>query len=94
MRKVRKEKRHLAKLSVLLSLVAEPMRTEPGSTEDVSPYGLRVRAQRPWKPDTYVTVQSSECLLWARARIAYCQPLRGNTFALGLEFVARSARGV
>ena len=94
MRKVRKEKRHPARLSVLLSLVAEPMRTEPGSTENVSPHGLRVRAQRRWEPDAYVTVQSSECQIWARARIAYCQPLPRNTFALGLEFVARSARGV
>jgi len=93
MRMVRKEKRNPAKLSVLLSLMGEPMLIEPGSTENVSPHGLRVRAQRPWKPDTFVTVQSSECQLWGRARIAYCQPLPGNTFALGLEFVARSARG-
>jgi PilZ domain len=85
----RKEKRNPRKLRVLLSPVEEPLLTEPGSTENVSPHGLRVLAEWPWPRETQLIVQSSENELWERARVVYCQTLSGNSFALGLEFLAR-----
>ena len=86
----RKEKRNPQKLQVLLSPVDEPLLVEPGSTENISPHGLRVLTEWPWPRDTQLIVQSSENELWERARVVYCQPLPGSLFALGLEFLTRT----
>ena len=91
MHEVRKEKRNPEKRQVLLSPVAEPLVTEVGWTENVSPHGLRVLTEWPWPRDTELTVLSSESELWDRARVVYCQPLSGNLFAMGLEFLTRTA---
>lgn len=94
MYEIRKEKRNPEILQVLLSRMAEPLITEPASTDDVSSHGMRVRTFRSWKRDTHLIVQSSEKQLWGRAKVVYCQTLPGNTFALGLEFVARSGEWI
>ena len=94
MQENRKEKRKPQKLQVLLSPVAEPLVTELGWTENVSPHGLRVLTEWPWPRDTQLTVLSSESELWDRARVVYCQTLPGHTFALGLEFVARTGEWI
>ena len=90
MHEIRKEKRNPETLQVLLSAMAEPMLTEDASTENVSSHGMRVRTYRAWKRNTHLIVQSSEHVLWGRAKVVYCQTLRADTFALGLEFVART----
>ena len=90
MDEIRKEKRNPENLQVLLSCMAEPLLTEPASTDNFSSHGMRVRTHRPWKRDTHLIVQSSENELWGRAKVVYCQTLPANTFALGLEFVART----
>ena len=90
MRDARKEKRDHQKLQVLLSPVEEPLVTEVGWTENVSPNGLRMLTEWPWPRDTQLTVLSSESELWERARVVYCQPLSGSLFALGLEFLTRT----
>jgi hypothetical protein len=80
----RKEKRNPQKLQVLLSPVDEPLLAEPGSTENISPHGLRVLTEWPWPRDTQLIVQSSENELWERARVVYCQTLRrDSSFWLG-----------
>ena len=90
MHEIRKEKRNPEKLQVLLSQMAEPLLTESASTDNVSSHGMRVRTYRPWKRGTHLIVQSSKGELWGRAKVVYCQTLPVNTFALGLEFVART----
>ncbi len=90
MHEIRKEKRDPQKRKVLLSPLAEPLVTEVGWTENVSPHGLRVLTEWPWPRDTQLTVLSSESELWERARVVYCQPLPGSLFALGLEFLTRT----
>jgi hypothetical protein len=90
MYEIREEKRNPEKLQVLLSQMAEPLVTESASTDNVSSHGMRVLTYRRWKRDTHVIVQSSKGELWGRARVVYCQTLPANTFALGLEFVART----
>ena len=94
MRDARKEKRDHQKLQVLLSPVEEPLVTEVGWTENVSPHGLRVLTEWPWPRDTQLTVLSSESELWERARVVYCQPLSGSLFALGLEFLTRTGEWI
>jgi hypothetical protein len=90
MHEIRKEKRNPEKLQVLLSQMTEPLLTESASTDNVSSHGMRVRTQRLWKRDTHLIVQSSEGELWGRAKVVYCQTLPADTFALGIEFVART----
>ena len=87
----RKEKRTPRKLRVRLSSATQPVAAEHGSTENVSPRGVRVRTDRPWKPDSLALIKSAQGKPWARARLVYCQTLRASrAFALGLEFLARS----
>jgi hypothetical protein len=90
MHEIRKEKRNPEKLQVLLSQMTEPLLTESASTDNVSSHGMRVRTHRLWKRDTHLIVQSSEGELWGRAKVVYCQTLPADTFALGIEFVART----
>ena len=86
----RREKRSPKKLVVLLSNGTKPVVAGCASTENVSDSGARVRTVRPWKQDTRVLVKSSLCELLARARVVYCRTLPDNTFAVGLEFLART----
>jgi hypothetical protein len=82
----RKEKRNPQKLQVLLSPVDEPLLAEPGSTENISPHGLRVLTEWPWPRDIQLIVQSSENELWERARVVYCQILSGNSLRRDSSF--------
>src|SRR5215467_3971391 len=75
MSNIRREQRNPEKLQVLLSHMGDPFLTERASTENVSPHGLRVGTEYPWKRNAYLIVQSSANELWARARVAYCQAL-------------------
>ena len=94
MRNTRKEKRNLQKLQVLLSSAADPSSIESALTENVSSRGLRVRTERPWTRDTLVIVLTCESELWARGRVAYCQPLPDDTFAIGLELLLKAGTSV
>jgi PilZ domain len=90
MKRVRKEERNSEKLQVLLGSTADSFAVGSASTENVSSHGLRVRTGRPWEQDTVLMVLSSERELWARATVVYCQALSDNTFAIGLELLART----
>ena len=81
----RKQKRNACKFEVLLSDGGQS--AFAASTENISSDGLRVRTEEPRKRDTYVFVKSSKGELCGRARIVYCQTLKENTYALGLEFL-------
>ena len=66
------------------------MPIESASTENVSSQGLRVLTERPWERDTVLVVLSTVRKLWARARVVYCEALADNTFAIGMELLART----
>ncbi len=68
------------------------MLAERASTENVSSWGVRVRTERLWKPDTRVFVKCSKGDFWARARVVYCRTLQSTTHALGLEFYTTGYR--
>jgi len=87
---IRREERKPEKLQLLISRMAEPLLTEPASTDNVSSHGMRVRTGRAWKRDAFLIVQSSEYELWARARVIYCQALPDGTFNIGLKLTART----
>ncbi len=56
-------------------------------TENVSSRGARVVTVRRWRTNDHLMITSLPGDFRATARVAYCQPLRGNGFAIGLEFL-------
>jgi PilZ domain-containing protein len=74
--------------SVMLELSGpdEPLAYEITFTENVSRYGARVVTKRLWCPSDNVLVKLPREHRPIRARITYCQPLKGDEFALGLHF--------
>src|SRR5205085_11968214 len=90
----RKERRSQRKVEVMLTTVGEhPLLGELASMENMNSYGVRVRTERPWKPDTHVLINSLQGEL-VRARVIYCQSLDPKSFAVGLEFMPRKARSL
>jgi hypothetical protein len=82
----RMEARIPTKVGLELSGPDEPLIYETTFTENVSRHGARVLAKRHWSPNDSVLVKlPQECLPY-RARITYCQPLKGDQFAMGLQF--------
>jgi PilZ domain len=64
----------------------EPRTPRQVALENVSRHGARVVTNRRWYPHDSVLVRLPDDVLPARARITYCQPLKGDMFAMGLQF--------
>ncbi len=73
-------------------------RVAPGSestfTENVSARGARVVTVRHWEQGEQLTFASHTGEFRSSARVAYCQPLQGDGFAIGLEFLEPKGRWV
>ena len=63
-------------------------------TENVSARGARVLSVRRWKPNDRLSFESLPGNFRARARVAYCERLRDDGFAVGLEFLEPVGRWV
>jgi len=61
--------------------------TEATFTENVSPKGARVLSVRRWKQNERLTIATLTGSFRALARVAYCQNVRDEGFAVGLEFL-------
>jgi hypothetical protein len=68
--------------------------TETTFTENVSPRGARVLSIRRWKINDRLTISTVTGSFRSLARVAYCQNLPDNAFAVGLEFLEPSGRWV
>jgi len=80
----RTEARIPTRVGLELSGPDEPLIHEITFTENVSLHGARVVTKRCWSPNDSVLVKlPEECL---PARITYCQPSKGDEFAMGLRF--------
>jgi hypothetical protein len=82
----RTEARILSTVGLELSGLDEPLVYEITFTENVSRHGARVVTKRRRRPNDSVLVKLPQECLPARARITYCQSLKGDKFALGLQF--------
>jgi hypothetical protein len=82
----RMEARIPRRVGLELSGPYEPLIYETTFTENVSRHGARVVTKRRWSPNDSVLVKLSQESLPARARITYCQPSKGDEFAMGLQF--------
>ncbi len=73
-------------------------RDAPGSestfTENVSARGARVVSARRWEHGEPLVVASRTGEFRSPARVAYCQPLQGDGFAIGVEFLEPKGRWV
>jgi hypothetical protein len=63
-------------------------------TENVSARGARVVSVRRWEKNDQLTVVSRTGEFRSSARVAYCQPLQGEGFAVGVEFLDPVGRWV
>jgi hypothetical protein len=81
----RMEARIPKRVGLELSGPDEPLIYEITFTENVSRHGARVVTKRRWSPNDSVLVKLPQSLS-CRARIAYCQHLKGDEFATGLQF--------
>jgi hypothetical protein len=61
--------------------------TETTFTENVSPRGARVLSVRRWKQNDRLTIATPAGTFRALARVAYCQLVPEEGFAVGLEFL-------
>jgi hypothetical protein len=82
----RMEARIPTKVGLELSGPVEPLIYEISFTENVSCHGARVVTKRRWSPNDSVLVRLPQEPLPFRAQITYCQPLKGDKFAMGLKF--------
>ena len=82
----RAERRIAAEVSLGLASLDDPLSYEKVLTENASRHGARVVAKKAWRPNDHVLVRSPLEQERARARIAYCNPLPGGAFAIGLQF--------
>jgi PilZ domain. len=82
----RMEARIPTRVGLELSGPDEPLIYETTFTENVSSHGARVVTKRRWSPNDSVLVTLSQECLSSSARITYCQPLKGDKFAMGLQF--------
>jgi hypothetical protein len=63
-------------------------------TENVSARGARVVSTRRWEHGERLTFASRTGEFRSSARVAYCQPLQGDGFAIGVEFLEPKGRWV
>jgi len=81
-----------------IPVVLEGNRHLPGVestfTENVSARGARVVSIRHWDKDAKLVLASRTGEFRSSARVAYCHPLRGDGYAVGLEFLEPKGRWV
>jgi PilZ domain len=68
--------------------------TEATFTENVSVKGARVVSWRRWEKGAALKLASRTGEFRSEGRVAYCQPLRGDGYAVGVEFLETSGRWV
>lgn len=80
-----------------IPVVLEGHRQIPGVeatfTENVSGKGARVVSTRRWDKGAQVLFASRTGEFRSAARVAYCQPLHGDGYAIGVEFLEPVAMG-
>lgn len=86
LREKRRERRTPAKVGLELSSLDEPLTPEMALTENVSRQGARVVTKKRWRTSDRVLVRLPRGDERSRARIAYCDALPGDAFAIGLQF--------
>jgi PilZ domain len=86
------------RIQMEVGVYLEGNRQVPGAestfTENVSARGARVVSVRRWEPDDRLVITSRTGEFRSPARVAYCQPLQGEGFAIGVEFLEPKGRWI
>ncbi|HXE34567.1 MAG TPA: PilZ domain-containing protein [Verrucomicrobiae bacterium] len=90
----RVERRIPMEIPVLLDGHRRMPGTESTFTENVSARGARVVSTRRWEQGERLMFASRTGEFRSSARVAYCQPLQGDGFAVGVEFLEPKGRWV
>jgi PilZ domain len=90
----RAEKRIPMEIPVLINGHQQAPGSESTFTENVSARGARVVSVRRWEQGERLTFASRTGEFRSPARVAYCQPLQGDGFAIGVEFLEPRGRWV
>ena len=81
-----------------IPVVLDGHRRTPGAestfTENVSAHGARVVSVRRWDKGESLTFGLRTGEFRSLARVAYCQPLHGDGYAIGVEFLDPAGRWV
>src|ERR1700756_4844781 len=84
------------RIPMKIGVFLEGNRQVPGAestfTENVSVRGARVVSVRRWEPDDRLMLTSRTGEFRSSARVAYCQPMQGDGFAIGVEFMKTPGR--
>ena len=92
------QQRRESRIPMEIPVVLDGHCSEPGAeatfTENVSKSGARVVSVRRWETNAQLTFASRTGEFRSAARVAYCQPLHGDGYAIGLEFLAPQGRWV
>ncbi len=90
----RVERRIPMEIPVLLDGHRRMPGTESTFTENVSARGARVVSTRRWDLGERLTFVSRTGEFRSSARVTYCEPLRSDGFAIGVEFLEPKGRWV
>jgi hypothetical protein len=90
----RAEKRIPMEIPVLIDGHRQVPGSESTFTENVSAHGARVTSVRRWEQGERLTFVLRTGEFRSSARVAYCQPLQGDGFAIGVEFLEPKGRWV
>src|SRR5262252_9278548 len=90
----RADKRIPMEIPVLINGHRQAPGSESTFTENVSARGARVVSVRRWEPNERLTFASRTGEFRSPARVAYCQSLQGEGFAIGVEFLEPKGRWV
>jgi PilZ domain len=88
------EKRIPMEIPVVLDGHRQVPGTESTFTENVSTRGARVVSVRHWEKGERLMFVSRTGEFRSSARVAYCQPLHGDGYAVGVEFLEPKGRWV
>ena len=90
----RVERRIPMEIPVVLDGHRQMPGVESTFTENVSARGARVVSTRRWEHGERLTFASRTGEFRSSARVAYCQPLHGDGYAVGVEFLETKGRWV
>ena len=90
----RSERRIPMEIGVFLEGNRQVPGAESTFTENVSERGARVVSVRRWEPNDRLTLISRSGEFRSTARVAYCHPMQGDGFAIGVEFLEPRGRWV
>ena len=90
--------RRETRIPMEIPVVLEGHRQAPGVeatfTENVSVKGARVVSARRWEKGSQLRFASRTGEFRSQARVAYCQPIHGDGYAIGVEFLEPVGRWV